>query len=216
MSSLNKPLIILGAGGHAAVLVDILRSQGQTILAVVSPQAPSGRPVFDGLAHWPADQQILNYSPNSVELVNGLGSLPGNNVRIRLYDDFSARGYVFASVIASSAIVSPYAKLAGGVQVMPQVVIQAGAEISENCIINTAAVVEHDCKIGKHNHLAPGVILSGGVSTGKHTHIGTGAVITQGVAIGDDVVIAAGAAINKDVPPGAIVYSARPFLKFSK
>lgn len=213
---MNKPLIILGAGGHAAVLADILRSQGKTILAVVSPQAPSGRPVFDGLAHWQADQQVLNYSPDRVELVNGLGSLPGNDTRIQLYEDFSDRGYVFASVIADSAIISPYAKLACSVQVMPRVVIQTGVEILENCIINTATVVEHDCRIGKHNHLAPGVILSGGVSTGQRTHIGTGAVVTQGIEIGDEVVIAAGAAINKAVPARAIVYNARPFFKIQQ
>lgn len=213
MSSLNKPLIILGGGGHAAVLVDILRGQGREIQAVVSPQGPLSRKVFTGLTHWQTDEHVFNYHPGQVELVNGLGSLPGKNARMQLYEQFVAHGYIFARVIADSAIVSPYAKLAAGVQIMPRVVIQAGADVGVNSIVNTAVVIEHDCQIGKHNHLAPGVILSGGVSTSDCVHIGTGAMIIHGISIGANAVIAAGVAINKPVPDMAIVYGARPFFK---
>lgn len=213
MSSLNKPLIILGAGGHAAVLVDILKQQHHDIMAVVSPGIDALRPVFKGLSRWQTDDVVLQYAPGEVELVNGLGSLPGNTLRQKLYGDFVRKGYVFAKVIADSAVISPYAHLGDGVQVLHKAVVQTGADIAENTIINTASVVEHDCCIGAHNHLAPGSVLSGGVRTGNSVHIGTGAVVIQSVNIGHDVVIGAGVAINKNVAEAVTVYGARPFVK---
>ena len=39
------PLIIIGGGGHASVLVDILRSQNRQILALISPDDVSSRTV---------------------------------------------------------------------------------------------------------------------------------------------------------------------------
>ncbi|TNZ44854.1 shikimate dehydrogenase, partial [Vibrio parahaemolyticus] len=42
------PLVIIGGGGHASVLVDLLRNQNRTILAVMSPDDISTRQAFDG------------------------------------------------------------------------------------------------------------------------------------------------------------------------
>ncbi|WP_189373015.1 acetyltransferase [Vogesella alkaliphila] len=210
---MNKPLIILGAGGHAAVLVDILRQQRRDIMAIISPGNDVLRPVFDGLSRWHDNDDVLQCAPDEVELVNGLGSLPGNTHRQKLYGDFVCKGYVFAKVIADSAVISPYAHLGDGVQVLHKAVVQAGTDISENTIINTASVVEHDCCIGAHNHLAPGSVLSGGVHTGNSVHISTGAVVIQNINIGDDVVIGAGVTINKNVAEAVTVYGARPFVK---
>lgn len=213
MSSLNKPLIILGAGGHAAVLVDILRNQHRYIMAIVSPGNNLLRPVFEGLPRWQADDTVLQYAPGDIALVNGIGSLPGNSLRKNIYSDFVARGYEFSKVIADSAVISSYAHLAEGVQILHKAVIQAGADIAENTIINTASVVEHDCRIGAHNHLAPGSVLCGGVYTGNSVHIGTGAVVIQNVSIEDGVVIGAGVAVNKNVATAVTVYGARSIVK---
>jgi UDP-perosamine 4-acetyltransferase len=59
------------------------------------------------------------------------------------------------------------------------------------------------------NHIAPGAMLSGGVSTGSCVHIGTGAVIIQGVTIGDNSIIGAGALVTSDIPANQIVYPPR-------
>jgi len=204
-----KPLVLLGAGGHAAVLAEILLEQKQPLIAVVAPDPiPANSPLI-GLMRIASDEQLLStYSPEEVELVNGLGSIPGNNLRWKLFDFFSEKGYRFASVISPKANLSNYLDLGEGVQIMMGAQIQTNASIGKNTIINTGAIVEHNCKIGAHNHIAPGVTLSGGVITANKVHLGTGASVIQDVHIGEQAVIGAGTTLIKKVQPKQTVIPA--------
>jgi sugar O-acyltransferase (sialic acid O-acetyltransferase NeuD family) len=208
-----KPVIVLGAGGHAAVLIDILKQQKREIIAIVSPDFKQKGSVFDGIKVLLQDKDVLKFEPETISLVNGIGSIPGNKLREKLYKDFIDKDYQFETVVSDNAIVSPYAILAHGVQVMAGAVVQTGAMINENCIINTSAVIDHDCVIGRHSHIAPGATLSGGVITGPGVHIGTGANIIQLITVGADVVVGAGTTITKDVEKNTICYPARIFKK---
>lgn len=206
---MSKPLVILGAGGHAAVLVDMLRQQERTILAVQAPVMAPNRRVFSGLSHWPDEQPLLGLAPDAVELVNGIGSLPGMSLRYQIYAHYRALGFAFAQVVAAEAVVSRYAQLADGVQILPRAVVQSGAYIGANSIINTGAIIEHDCQLGVDNHISPGAVLSGGVHTGSRVHVGTGAAVIQGRMIGDEAIVAAGATLNRDLAEAHIAYAAR-------
>jgi len=206
---LNKPLVILGAGGHAAVLMDTLKQKNAEVLGLVSPELDSHRAVLQGIPHYLQDDDVLIFSPEDVRLVNGLGSLPGNKLRAKLFTQFSALGYQFETVVAKSALISPYAELGHGVQIMPGAIIQAGAVIGANTIINTGAIIEHDCVIGAHNHIAPGVTLSGGVVTKEYVHIGTGASVIQGIRLDEHVVVSAGVGVTKSIPAAHTVFNGR-------
>lgn len=200
---------MLGAGGHASVLVDILRSQGRTPLAIVAPKLDMTRAALVGIEHWQEEEKILNYSPEQYELVNGIGSLPGNSLRAQLFSRYRKLGYNFVSVISSQAIISDYAVLEEGAQVMAGAIIQTGTQIGCNSIINTGAIVDHDCRIGDNNHIAPGALLCGGVVTGEVVHIGTSATVIQGISIGAYAVVGAGATLTKHLSEKQIVYAAR-------
>ena len=196
-----KPLVMLGAGGHASVLAEILLAENRSLIAVVTLDPIQTNSPLAGLECIASDEQLLStYTPQEVELVNGLGSIPGNNLRWKLFEFFFTKGYRFASVISPKANLSDYLELAEGVQVMMGAQVQTNASIGKNTIINTGAIVEHDCTIGDHNHLAPGVTLSGGVTTANQVHIGTGANVIQGIKIGEKVIVGAGSTIVKDVP----------------
>ena len=197
----NKPLVMLGAGGHAAVLAEILLEQKLPLIAVVAPDPIPANSPLAGLKRITSDEQLLStYLPEEVGLVNGLGSIPGNNLRWRIFEFFSEKGYRFARVISPKANLSNYLELAEGVQIMMGAQVQTNASIGKNSIINTGATVEHDCKIGAHNHIAPGVTLSGGVITAKQVHVGTGASVIQNIQIGEQAVIGAGTTVVRDVP----------------
>ncbi|WP_429182901.1 acetyltransferase [Aeromonas rivipollensis] len=206
---MNKPVIVLGAGGHASVLVDMLRSQGVVPLALVAPTAGAPRAVLADIPLWHDEAKILAYRPDEVELINGIGSLPGNPLRTTLFARYRALGYRFASVVSAQAMVSAYAMLEEGVQVMAGAIIQAGTRIGANSIINSGAIVDHDCYLGGDNHVAPGAVLSGGVVTGERVHIGTGAAVIQGISIGADAVVGAGAILTHPLEIKHIAYAAR-------
>lgn len=199
------PLIVIGAGGHARTLLDTLLAQEQAVIAIASRDpSPYGLQIF----HIPVlsgDDWILQYSPQKVALLNGIGMMPGSSARFRIYEDFKMRGYTFATVIHPSAILASHAKIAEGVQIMAGAIIQTGAAVGENCIINTRVTVEHDCCIGSHAHLASGSTVAGGVVIGEAAFIGAGAVIIQGIHIGAGCTVAAGSVVIHDIPDGAAV-----------
>lgn len=210
---MNKPIIVLGAGGHAAVLVDMLRSQGVVPLALVAPTAGAPRAVLADIPLWHDEAKILAYRPNEVELINGIGSLPGSPLRAELFARYRALGYHFARVVSTQAMVSDYVVLEEGVQVMAGAIIQAGTRIGANSIINTGAIVDHDGHLGSDNHVAPGAVLSGGVVTGERVHIGTGATVIQNIKIGSHTVVGAGATVVKDLANNQVLYVAKSFLR---
>lgn len=207
---MSKPLIIIGSGGHASVVADILLNQGEKILATVSPDEIKDNSPLKGIKRLMTDESLIDtYAPSEVDLINGLGALPRNNLHFKLYNYFTEHGYKFKSVISSSAIIAGGVNLDEGVQIMHGAIVQTNAHISKNCIINTSSVIEHDCIIGPHNHIAPNATLSGGVITGCKVHIGTGANIIQGINIGQGAVVGAGCTVIRDVPEGQVIVPAR-------
>ncbi len=210
---MTKPVIILGGGGHAKVLLDILRRLNCRLLGIVDPHQPSGSTLL-GLQVLGADEAVFAYSATEIELINGIGSLPKDKgLRAGLFNSFNAKGYRFKTLVDPTAFIASDVELQDGVQVMAGAVIQAGAKIAENTIVNSGAIVEHDCRIGRHVHIAPGAILSGAVATGDHVHIGTGATIIQGISIGSGSVIGAGSVITQDIACNRIVYPPLPQIK---
>lgn len=208
-----KVIYILGAGGHASVLVDILKQNKLAISGLFSPDIDFAREALSGIPIYENEDKIFESRCNTITLVNGVGSLPGSKLRVKLFNKFSAQGYSFLQVISERSIISDFAKLGKGVQVMPGAIIQAGAVIGDNSIINTGAIIEHDCIIGAHNHIAPGVTLSGQVKTGDYVHIGTGATVIQCISIADKAIIGAGANVTKNVPFASTVFGVRAEIK---
>ncbi|WP_445772534.1 acetyltransferase [Shewanella sp.] len=209
----NKPLVIIGGGGHAATLLEILLQQEREIIAVVSPEITAGMELFKGIKHFKNDNAILDFSPDEVELVNGIGAMPYSSLRTKIHTEFNSKLYEFATVIANSAYVSAYATIAQGVQILPNATICIGSKIGFGSIVNTSASIDHDCEIEAFCHIAPGVVMSGQVHVKESVHIGTGAKIINGIQIGKNTIIGVGANISKTLPDSSIVYGARPYIK---
>lgn len=208
----NKTLVMLGAGGHAKVLLSILQQQGRTVAAVCAPQQPDSA-LFDTIGYLASDDEVLKFSPQQVMLVNGIGALPGQTLRRSLYEHFSALGFQFASVIADSAIIANSALLGPGVQVLPGAIINADAQLSANVLINSGAIIEHDCVVKAHSVVSPGAVLCGGVSCDERSYIGAGATVIQGLTIGKNVLVGAGSTVVCNLLDNQRIYSARPLIK---
>lgn len=203
------PLILVGSGGHARVLLSTLRLLGRRVLGFVDPDKTRGEQL--GIPYLGGDDAISRVS-GEVLLVLGVGSVASIGNRFRVYESLRKGGYRFASVIHPSAVIAPEVDLAEGVQIMAGVVLQTGCAVEENCIVNTGARIDHDCIIQAHAQIAPGVVLSGNVHVGTRAHVGVGATVIQGVHIGSDSIVGAGAVVLSDVPESCTVVGvpARP------
>ena len=205
MSAIGKPVIVIGSGGHARVLIETLRMLGRHVMSITDSASERLGQSINGIMIDGSDELVFEHDPNHIELVNAIGSVAVPEVRRRIYIKFASRGYRFTTVVHPSASVSPNARLAQGAQVMAGATVQSGVILGANTIVNTSASIDHDCSIGMHTHIAPGAILSGNVSVGQSCHIGTAASVIQMLNLGAFSFVAAGAVVTKDLPRGAEV-----------
>lgn len=209
MSLDERPLVLLGAGGHARVLVALAHAAGRKILGVCDPVLAADQiSCWEGLDVLGNDSVVERFSPRSVALMLGVGQLVANTRREVIYDLWVARGYDFPILIHPAAWIAPNVVMGGGVQVMAGAIIQSGCMIGENCIINTRAGIDHDCNIGRNVHLAPGATLCGSVTVDDRAFIGAGATVIQGIRIGRNSVVGAGVTLVRDVTPKTVIVGA--------
>jgi sugar O-acyltransferase (sialic acid O-acetyltransferase NeuD family) len=184
---------LVGAGGHARVIADILVESGHPPTAFLD-DAPKHNRIGD------------------IRVIQGL-ELPEPNasVIVAVGDNFvratlAARYSTFGVAIHPSAWVSRHAEIGPGSVVMAGAVINAGTRIGAHCIINTCASVDHDCLIDDFAHVAPGATLGGNVHVGSGTMIGLGANVIHGIAIGEHTVIGAGSTVVRDLPSSVVAF----------
>lgn len=208
----NKPIVLLGAGGHASVLTDILKENKQEIAGLISPERPLSA-IFSGIEQYKHDDDLAIFSAKQYGVVVAIGPQLDDRKRLNIIDMMVAKGYTFTNVLSKRAIISHYALLGLGVQILPGAIINAGASLGQHVVINSRAVIEHDCNIGDFSHIAPGAVLCGGVSVAKHVFIGAGAVLLPGINIGSNSIIGANALIDKDIPNNTTLYGCRGKVK---
>lgn len=200
---MNKPVIIIGNGGHASVLTEILIQQQIQIIGFTAPYFMENQFALEYLG---MDEVIKNYNQHEIELVLGIGMLGPNSFREKLFMQFKQWGYSFKTIIHSSAILAPSVELEEGVQVMAGAILQTHVKIADNTIVNTGVIIDHDCKIAEHVHIAPGSKISGNVHIDTSTHIATGVTIINGIKIGSSSLVGAGAVVVKHVSSNKKVY----------
>lgn len=191
LANSKSNLFLLGNGGHAGVILDMLTEIGVNVSAVYSPVAPVNSTLFADIEHRTSDQDILRYDPENTFLINGIGMLPNKDIRRNVFNRFNNHGYRFISVISPTAKISKHAIIGEGVQIFHNVTVQAGCKIGDHTILNTGVIVEHDCTIGSHNHFAPGTTICGGVETCENVFIGAGATILPNRKISASTVVRA-------------------------
>lgn len=196
MSERRHPVAVIGAGGHAKVVVSTLRAAGLTVAAAFDD---------DPSRHGSELLGVLVRGPASAAAEAGLRravlAIGDNRARRRLAEVLGSE-HEWLTVVHPRAWVDPGAQLGAGTVVLAGAVVQPGATIGAHAIVNTAASVDHDCTIGDFVHLAPGCRLCGGVTVGEGTLAGVGCAVAPGVAIGAWTVVGAGAAVVRDLPAG--------------
>lgn len=201
------PVVGLGAGGHAKVVIEILRAVGgYELIGLLDPRQELwgsnllGVPVL-------GDDALLSdqYDTGMRHAFIGLGSGQDTRPRQRLYEHAVAAGFTVVTAVHPGASVSSSVVAGRGLTVMAGAVINADCRLGDNVVVNSGAVVEHDCVLGAHVHVASGARLAGGVDLGAGAHVGLGASVNQRIRIGAGAVVGSGAVVVRDVDPGVVV-----------
>ncbi len=194
-----SPLLLLGGGGHALVVVEAARSLGLSLAGCLDD----------------ADSPVLSTGPIPVPRLGPLHSFadfaPQNRLILTFGDVATRKAWLahallpeanFITICHPSSCVSITACISSGVFVGPLAIVNAQAAIGNHAIINSGAIVEHECDLAENVHIAPGAVLGGRVTVGSNTLIGIGARVNPGIKIGSGVVVGAGAVVIANVPDG--------------
>lgn len=184
---------LFGASGHAKVVMDIIRDQGDTTGCLYDDN-----PHYDEIHGHP----VYKADNMSVEgpLIISIGSC---HIRKIISERYPLQ---YAVAIHPSATISDSAKIGKGSVIMPGAIINSDTSVGKHCIINTKASIDHECNIGDFVHIAPGCTISGNVCIGEESWIGVGTCIRQGIKIGRNCMIGAGSVVVKDIPDNVVAY----------
>jgi sugar O-acyltransferase (sialic acid O-acetyltransferase NeuD family) len=189
----NSKLSLIGSGGHAGVLIDMMK-----LLRVDIDN------LYDDNYSNRAFKNIEVVSPIDFNIPENAIIAVGDNL-VRRNISIKSKNKIWWKLVHPSAIISRDVNVGQGTVIMAGSLIQTGVNIGEHSIINTGACIDHDCEIGSYSHISPNVSIAGGVCIGEGTHIGIGACVIPGITIGKWVTIGAGAVVIYPVPDYAVV-----------
>lgn len=199
---MNNNVVIIGASGHAKVVIDTLRLQGDRLVALLDNSQDMRGSFVSGQRVVGGESLLDDFTRDGVLAVIGVSSIV---IRHQLFESVRRRGFRHLTLVHPAAVVAASAELSEGCQVMAGAVVQSAARIGVNAIVNTRATVDHDCVVDDHAHIGPGAVLAQNVRVGAETLIGAGATILPHVRVGDQCRVGAGAVVVSDVPQGTTV-----------
>lgn len=197
----RKPALILGAGGHGRVVLDILLQDSEfEVVGFLDNNADivgrriDGVPVLgliDDLDRVARERQIAG-------VVIAIGD---NGARRGLARDIDQLGIELINAIHPSATLAHNAMLGRNVVVAAGVVVCANCQIGDSVILNTGCIIDHQTMIGEGSHICPGVRIAGRVKVEPGVFVGIGATVIPKVCLGCESIIGAGSVVIEDVPP---------------
>lgn len=212
-----RPLIIVGAGGHGRVVLDICRTLGRPVAGFLDDHRPVGSTVEEVPVL--GDSGRLNDPDlrrnNSVIFAFGIiddDPILANRRRRELGERLLARGGELATLIHPSVVVSSRAEIGLGTTVSSGAVIITGARVGRHCMIHTVAIVDHDCVVGDGAQVGPAVQLCGRARCGQDSFLAAGVCVGPGISVGARTRVGMQAGVLADLPPDVLAFGtpARP------
>ena len=198
----SKPrTVVVGAGGHAKVVLDILLDRGDVEL-VGCVAADAGADSVLGVPILGSDDMLSGVFASGVR--HAFIAIGENKVRAKLQRHVESIGFSVVNAISRHAVLSSRVRLGTGIVIMPGAVVNVDTEVGNGAIINTSAHIDHDGNIGAFAHIGPGCALAGNVTIGEGAFLGAGTTVIPRRSIGAWTTAGAGAVVVRDLPDGVI------------
>jgi UDP-perosamine 4-acetyltransferase len=195
--------VIIGAGGHARVVYEVLRYDKNIEVTAFVDNVTRG-----------ADEAIMNipivgdHSVIPRLLKDGIRAaivgVGDNHIRADYFRKLASMGLELVKAIHPTAYIAYNAKIGEGTMVVAGSMIATSAKVGKNVIVNTGAIIEHEDILEDHVHIASGVVLAGRVTVGEQTFIGAGSIVKENITIGMNATVGAGSIVLADIPDNAL------------
>lgn len=195
-----KKLMIIGAGGHAKVALDIALLMNKWGEIQFLDDNKSGE-IFG--------YEIVGTIKESINFIDTHDffiAIGDNNLRSSIYKKIYLQNFSIVSLIHPGSTISQFSYIGEGTIVMAGSIINSGTKIGNGSIVNTNSSIDHDCSIGDFVHISPGVSIGGTTKIGSGTRIGIGASVKNNIHILENVVLGAGACVVSNIKkPGIYI-----------
>ena len=194
----SKEFIVIGNGGHASVVIDLLESCHYKIAGVLVKDWKNKK--FMGYPVLGDDSLLMSFKKNKYFFAIGIGTFKNSSkTRKDVFQRLKKLKLLIPPIVHSSAIVSPRAELLEGCQILSGAIVGVNAKVGENTIVNTNSSIDHHSILNRHCHIAPSVTICGNVILGENVFVGAGSTIINDIKIGNNCLIGAGSLVIKDI-----------------
>lgn len=186
---------MLGAGGHAKVVIATVRATGGEVAAVLDDDPNIFGTRVLGLS---VEGPISTAVTFGLPCVAAIGDNGGRRSVVKSLQ------VIWATLVHPTAVLDESVGLGEGTVVFAGAVLQPDARVGRHAIVNTSASIDHDCVLADFCQVAPGAHLGGNVALGIGAFVGIGACVHQGSRLESGAVLGGGGFLTrgKTIPPG--------------
>jgi acetyltransferase EpsM len=204
----NKKVVIVGSGSHAAELRDYIDhnnfARPLERLEVKGYIDDDDQISYD---HYDFPEPFLGLIKDhkvkrEYYYLMGIANL---EYRKAIIEKLQSDGAVFTGLIHPTAIISPTAEIHPTTVVSHNVSVGARARIGKFNLLNSRCTIGHDSLIGDFNFISPQAAISGFTQIGDGNLIGTNACTIPEIKIGNRNKITAGMVITKNIKDDNVV-----------
>lgn len=169
---MGKKILLLGAGGHAAVVSEVIYTLKDCM----------NNPIYEKIDYLDDKsekaigkiQELDDIGRNYDEVFCCIGN---NKLRGELVEKAMKMGFTIPVLVHPTAYISPSAVIKLGTVVETKAIVNANSVVNEGCIISVGAIVDHDVKVGRFCHVNAGAICNAGSSISNERKIGVGEIV---------------------------------------
>jgi UDP-N-acetylbacillosamine N-acetyltransferase len=196
-----KRVLILGAGGHGRVVLDILlqANRHQVVGFLDNNPGIRGRRI-DGIPVYGGVDELERHC-RELDIAGVIIAIGDNGTRRGLARQVDAAGIELISAVHPSSTLAHNATIGRDVVIAAGAVVCAHCQIGDSVILNTGCIIDHQTMVGEGSHLCPGVRIAGRVKVESGAFVGIGATVIPNVTLGCECIVGAGSVVIEDVPP---------------
>lgn len=202
-----KDIIIIGASGHASVVLDCIEKEKRYRVIGFIDSFKSKGELFFGHSILGTEDDLPNIMASN-EIFGGIIAIGDNWSRKVIADKIKSiyPNFKYITAVHPSTIIGKNVTLGKGTVLMPGVIINSSSVVGEHCILNTNSCLEHDSSIGDFSSISPSVCTGGNIHIGTLSAICLGVTIIEGITIGNSVVVGAGSLVLNDISDKVVAY----------
>ena len=180
-----KKILILGAGGQALNVIDILLNEQSDFVPFGIIDINTKKKKLLGISVIGKDNQLadlkkkhkIDYAFPAI----GYGPNTDNSQRKKIFIKLKKLNFKIPNIISSKAILRSGVKLGYGNLIQPGAIVDTQVTIHNNISVGANCIVGHNSTISDHVTISGGAIIKGNMRIGEGTFLGMNCAINNDV-----------------------------------